>query len=196
MRTGSPRRGVEVAAEQRLRCRRVAAPPRLEKITPDNVLAACAITVRPAKRDWSPRWSGPLSLFSSVKHFAAARPTTETPQEPRERLRRIGRAVPMVGVFTLVTLVFLALLPSGLTALLGSLTNVAVTALLVLGGYAWVMGRAVRRHGTAPRSRRWAPRCWLQRPGSRWAMPGGANSTVPASRTHEARFNVWREEHQ
>ncbi|MCW3819763.1 hypothetical protein ONA91_35540 [Micromonospora sp. DR5-3] len=69
---------------------------------------------------------------------------------PRERLRRIGRAVPMVGVFTLVTLVFLALLPSGLTALLGSFTNVAVTALLVLGGYAWVMGRAVRRHGTAP----------------------------------------------
>lgn len=68
---------------------------------------------------------------------------------PRERLRRIGRAAPTVGVLTLVTLVFVALLPSGLTGLLGSFTNVAVAALLVLGGYAWVVARAVRRHGTA-----------------------------------------------
>lgn len=68
---------------------------------------------------------------------------------PRERLRRFGRAAPTVGVLTLVTLMFVALVPSGLTALLGSFTNVAVAALLVLGGYAWVVGRAVRRHGAA-----------------------------------------------
>jgi hypothetical protein len=65
---------------------------------------------------------------------------------PRERLRRFGRAAPTVGV---VTLVLVALLPSGLSALLGSFTDVAVSALLVLGGYAWVVGRAVRRHGAA-----------------------------------------------
>ncbi|MFD6566497.1 hypothetical protein [Micromonospora profundi] len=69
---------------------------------------------------------------------------------PRDRLRRIGRAAPAVGALTLVTLAFVALLPSGLTALLGSFTNVAVAALLVLGGYAWVVSRAVRRHGAAP----------------------------------------------
>ncbi|MEU7923928.1 hypothetical protein [Micromonospora sp. NPDC049107] len=69
---------------------------------------------------------------------------------PRDRLRRIGRAAPAVGVLTLVTLAFVALLPSGLTALLGSFTNVAVAVLLVLGGYAWVVSRAVRRHGTGP----------------------------------------------
>ncbi|MGI5216130.1 hypothetical protein [Plantactinospora sp. CA-290183] len=68
---------------------------------------------------------------------------------PRERLRRIGRAAPTVGVLTLIALVFVGLLPSGLTGPLGSFTNVAVAALLVLGGYAWVVGRAVRRHGTA-----------------------------------------------
>jgi protein-S-isoprenylcysteine O-methyltransferase Ste14 len=68
---------------------------------------------------------------------------------PRERLRRFGRAAPTVGLLTLVTLVFVALVPSGLTALLGSFTNMAVAALLVLGGYAWVVGRAVRRHGAA-----------------------------------------------
>lgn len=69
---------------------------------------------------------------------------------PRGRRCRIGRAAPAVGVLTLVTLAFLALLTSEPTALLGSFTNVAVAALLLLGGYAWVVGRAVRRHGAEP----------------------------------------------
>jgi uncharacterized protein YjeT (DUF2065 family) len=68
---------------------------------------------------------------------------------PRERLRRFGRAAPTVGVLTLVTLVFVALFSSGLTALLGSFTNVAVAALFIVGGCVWVVGRVVRRHGTA-----------------------------------------------
>jgi hypothetical protein len=68
---------------------------------------------------------------------------------PRERLRRIGRAAPTMGVLTLFALLFVTLLPSGLTDLLGSLTNVAVAAVLVLGGYAWLVRRAVQRHGTA-----------------------------------------------
>jgi len=45
-------------------------------------------------------------------------------------------------------LVFVVLLPAGLTGLLGSWTNVAATVMLVLGGYAWVVGGAVRRHGS------------------------------------------------
>ncbi|WP_157744462.1 hypothetical protein [Micromonospora viridifaciens] len=70
---------------------------------------------------------------------------------PGERLRRIGRAARIVCVLTLVTLLFVALLPSGLAAgLLGSFTEVAVAALLVLGGYAWAVGRAIRRHDAAP----------------------------------------------
>jgi hypothetical protein len=68
---------------------------------------------------------------------------------PRQQLRRFGVAAPTVGALTLVSLAFVALLPSGLTALLGSFTNVAVAALLVFGGFAWVVGRAVRQYGTA-----------------------------------------------
>ncbi|SCL72556.1 hypothetical protein GA0070606_6170 [Micromonospora citrea] len=70
---------------------------------------------------------------------------------PSERLRRIGRAAPVVGALTLGTLVIVALLPGGAAAgLLGSSTDVAVAALVVLGGYAWLVRRAVRRHGAAP----------------------------------------------
>jgi hypothetical protein len=68
---------------------------------------------------------------------------------PREQLRQFGRAAPILGVLTLATVVFIVLPPTGLAALLGSFTNVAVMALLVLGGYAWIVGRSVRRHGTA-----------------------------------------------
>jgi hypothetical protein len=68
---------------------------------------------------------------------------------PQERLRRVGRATPTVGPGTLVALLFVLLLPSGLAVLLGSFSNRAVATLLVLGGYAWVLGRALRRHGTA-----------------------------------------------
>ena len=68
---------------------------------------------------------------------------------PRQQLRRFGVAAPTVGALTLVALAFVALLPSGLAALLGTFTNVAVAALLVFGGFAWVVGRAVRQYGTA-----------------------------------------------
>ncbi|MEU7799524.1 hypothetical protein AB0J14_26420 [Micromonospora arborensis] len=69
---------------------------------------------------------------------------------PRERLRRFGRATPTVGVLTLVTLALVALFSLGpAVGLLGSFTDVAVAALLVLGGFAWVVRRAVRRYGTA-----------------------------------------------
>jgi len=66
---------------------------------------------------------------------------------PQERLRRFGRAMPTVGVLTLVVLVFAAVLLSGPRSVLGSYTNVAVAVSVVFGGYAWVAGRAVRRHG-------------------------------------------------
>ncbi len=65
---------------------------------------------------------------------------------PRKQLRRFGSATPTVGPATLITLALVAFLLLGLT---GSLTEVAVVALLVLGGYAWVMRFAVRRYGTA-----------------------------------------------
>lgn len=68
---------------------------------------------------------------------------------PGDRLRQVVRAGPIMVLPTLVTLVFVAFLPAGLAALLGSFTNVAVTVLLVLGGCVWVVARAVRRHGTA-----------------------------------------------
>ncbi|MBM0255898.1 hypothetical protein [Micromonospora sp. 4G55] len=85
-------------------------------------------------------WREPLHSFvASCLILACACLGVAIGRLPRERLRRIGRAAPAVGVHTLVTLVFVALLPSGLTALLGSFTNVAVAALLVLGGYAWVV---------------------------------------------------------
>jgi hypothetical protein len=50
---------------------------------------------------------------------------------PRQRLRRFAAAVPTVGVLRLVTVVFVVLLPAGLTGLLGSWTNVATTVMLV-----------------------------------------------------------------
>jgi hypothetical protein len=68
-------------------------------------------------------------------------------QLPRGRLRRFGAAVPVTGGLTLVALLFLVLLE---TELFGSWTNRAVASGLVLGGYAWVMRRAVRRSGAAP----------------------------------------------
>jgi hypothetical protein len=68
-------------------------------------------------------------------------------QLPRGRLRRFGAAVPVMGGLTLVALLFLVLLPTGL---FGSWTNMAVASGLVLGGYAWVTRRAVRRGGAAP----------------------------------------------
>ncbi|MGW4500609.1 hypothetical protein ACWENR_18605 [Micromonospora sp. NPDC004336] len=70
---------------------------------------------------------------------------------PAERLRRVGRAAPVVGALTLGTLLIVALLPGASAAgLLGSATDVALAALIVLGGYAWLVHRAVRRHGAAP----------------------------------------------
>lgn len=63
---------------------------------------------------------------------------------PRPQLRRIGRVALPVGTLTLVLVAL-----SRLTGLLGSATNVATAALLVLGGYAWFMRGLVRRHGAA-----------------------------------------------
>jgi hypothetical protein len=98
-----------------------------------------------------------------------------------------------VGVLTLVTLVFVALFSSGLTALLGSFTNVAVAALFIVGGCVWVVGCVVRRHGTASiaavGATVLAAAAWLAvddawragrsrataTPCSRWTMPGGAS---------------------
>ncbi|MFC7548924.1 hypothetical protein [Plantactinospora sp. GCM10030261] len=68
---------------------------------------------------------------------------------PREGLRRFGRAAPTVGVCTLVAVMFIALLPTELTAMLGSVTSTVVAAGILLGGCAWVVRRAARRHGTA-----------------------------------------------
>jgi hypothetical protein len=67
---------------------------------------------------------------------------------PRERLVRFGRAVPAAGACTLLALTFLTALPS-LGPLLGSFTNKAVAALVVLGGCAWGLRRAIGRYGSA-----------------------------------------------
>ena len=63
---------------------------------------------------------------------------------PRERIRPLGVAAATVVPVTLLALLLAMLLPSGL---FGSRTNVATAALVIVGGYLWVLRRAVRRYG-------------------------------------------------